>query len=136
MVARGIVFSGLDTDPDGIVAHSIPRNAKNVNAAVDVMAEKSETPLVLNGIKFFNLKKNNPPTATSNRGIIFNIVVTNCNFPEATMPSVFTQVSNQIAPSPVKIASSAFVARAGKKVLKALTSDTAIAAFVHQIEIQ
>lgn len=117
IVARGIVFPGLDTDPDGMVAHSMPRNAKNVNVAVEVMAEKSETPLALNGIKFFSLKKNSPPIATSKRGIIFKIVVTNCNFPEATMPSVFTQVNSQIAPSPVKIASGAFVARAGKKCL-------------------
>src|SRR5580693_9106442 len=100
------------------------------------MAEKSDTPLALKGIKLCTLKKNNPPTATNSKGIIFKIVVTNCNFPEVTMPRVFTQVNSHIAPSPVKTASRAFVARAGKKVLKALTRDTAMAAFVHQIEIQ
>src|SRR5450432_102821 len=136
MVARGIVFSGLATLPEGMVAHSNPRNAKNVKVAVAEMAAKSDTPLMLKGRKFFNRMKNKPPIATASRGTILIIVVTNCNLPDVTMPSVLTQVSSQMAPNPVNMANKVLVARAGKKVLNALTIETAMAALVHQIEIQ
>ena len=136
IVARGIVFSGLATLPEGMVAHSKPRNAKNVNVAVVVIAAKSELPLMLKGTKFFNRIKNKPPTATSNSGIIFKTVVINCNLPDVTIPNVFIQVSSQMAPNPVITAGTALVASTGKKVLNALTSATVIAALVHKVDIQ
>src|SRR5580765_3228599 len=98
MVARGIVFSGFATLPDGMVAHSKPRNAKNVKVAVAVIALKSELLLVLNGTKFSDLKKNKPPMATNSNGIIFKMVVTNCSFPDVTMPMVLIHVSNHMEP--------------------------------------
>ena len=136
IVARGIVFSGFATLPEGMVAHSKPRKAKNVNVAVVVIAAKSEFPLVLKGIKFCNRIKNKPPTVTSKSGIIFKTVVTSCNLPDVTIPNVFIQVRSQMAPNPVTIATTALVASIGKKVLNALTNATAIAALVHRVDIQ
>ena len=136
IVALEIVLSGLSTLLEGIVAHSNPRKAKKVKVAEAVIAEKKVPPLALNGIKFFNWKKNNPAIATKMSGITFNIVVTNCNLPEANMPFVFIQVRNQIATKPAATATIALLPRMGKKVLMALTNETAIAALVHQSDIQ
>ena len=136
IVAFGIVFSGLSTLHEGMVAHSIPWKAKKVRVAVAINAEISEVPLALKGKKFSAFIKKKPPIATSSKGIIFKIVVTNCNFPDATIPNVLIHVSNHIMPSPVSMATTAFVASMGKKILSAPTSETAMAALVHQIEIQ
>ena len=73
---------------------------------------------------------------TSASGINFKMVVISCMFPEAFMPSVFIQVSSQIALNPAAMAIIALVASTGKNLLSAPTSDTAIVALVHQQEIQ
>jgi hypothetical protein len=57
-------------------------------------------------------------------------------FPEAYTPKVFTQVSNQRQAKPVAKAKLEFCASIGKKVLNALTKDTAMAALVVQSEIK
>jgi len=49
-----MVFSGLATLPEGIVAHSSPRKAKKVYVVVAETAKKSDFPLALNGRKFFH----------------------------------------------------------------------------------
>ena len=136
MVALEIVLSGLSTLLEGMVAHSKPRKAKNVNVAVALIAEKKDPPLELNGVKFLMSKKNSPAMATRINGMTFKIVVTNCNFPEARTPFVLIQVKNQIANKPALTAAIALLASTGKKVLKALIKETAIAALVHQSEIQ
>ena len=51
IVAFLIVFSGSLVPVLGIVALSIPRNAKRVNIVVAVIAEKLDSPLKLKGIK-------------------------------------------------------------------------------------
>ena len=56
--------------------------------------------------------------------------------PEAYTPMVFTQVRNQRNPSPVAKAILESLASIGKKVLNALTNETAMAAFVVQTEIK
>ena len=104
MVARGIVFSGFATLPDGMVAHSIPKKAKKVNVAVAPRAAIVEVGPALKGIKFSACKKNSPPTDTSNNGIIFRMVVINCSLPDVTIPKVLIQVRNQMAPNPVSTA--------------------------------
>jgi hypothetical protein len=67
-------------------------------------------------------------------GTIFNIVVINCTTPEVNMPKELIQVKNQMVASPVTMAKNEFVAKAGIKVLIALTNETVIAALVHHTE--
>jgi hypothetical protein len=52
----------------------------------------------------------------------------------AKIPNELTQVKNQIVDKPIVIANTAFVAKAGKKVLSALTKETVMAALVHHPE--
>src|SRR5882672_9815596 len=125
MVARGIVFSALCTLEPGMVAHSIPKKANNVVAAVVVIALNEGMPLILNGIKFFVLMKKSPAMATTTSGNIFRTVVTSCILPEATTPRILIHVTIQMADSPVSDAATALPFNIGKNVLNALTSDTA-----------
>ena len=67
-------------------------------------------------------------------GTIFKIVVINCTLPEVTIPKELIQVKNQIVASPVTIAKLVLLAKAGIKVLRALTKETVMAALVHQTE--
>src|SRR6478609_5038722 len=136
IVARGIVFSALCTLEPGMVAHSIPRKAKSVVAAVAVIAWKEDMPLILKGTKFSVWIKKSPAMATATSGNIFSTVVTICILPVATMPRVLIQVPIQMADNPVSDAANALPFNTGKKVLNALTSDTANAALEHQIDIQ
>ncbi len=52
VVALATVEAEFVTLPDGMVAHSMPRNAKKVKVVVAVIADKVEVPLALNGRKF------------------------------------------------------------------------------------
>ena len=54
VVALATVEAEFATLPEGIVAHSIPRKAKNVSVVVAVMAAKEEVPLELKGKKLFH----------------------------------------------------------------------------------
>ena len=67
-------------------------------------------------------------------GTIFNIVVINCTKPDVYMPKELIQVKNQMVVKPVTIANTELVAKAGIKVLRALTNETVIAAFVVHTE--
>ena len=100
------------------------------------MAVKAEVLLELNGVKFSRCIKKRPAIATASNGIIFKTVVTSCSMPDVTTPLVLTQVRNHIADNPVNTAAMPLVASTGKKVLSALTNETAMAALEHQIEIQ
>ena len=77
MVALEIFWPGSSTLEDGIVAHSIPRNAKNVNVVVAVIACQLLVPLILKGNKFFTSKNKSPPIATSASGKTLRMVVIN-----------------------------------------------------------
>jgi hypothetical protein len=52
VVALATVAAELDTLPEGIVAHSIPKKAKKVKVVVAVIAAILLVPLVLKGKKF------------------------------------------------------------------------------------
>ena len=67
-------------------------------------------------------------------GTIFNIVVINCTTPDVYMPKELIQVKNQMVVKPVTIANTELVAKAGIKVLRALTNETVIAALVVHTE--
>jgi hypothetical protein len=67
-------------------------------------------------------------------GTIFKMVDINCTTPDVNIPNEFTQVKNQMVVKPVMMASVAFVANAGIKVLNALIKETVIAALVHHTE--
>ena len=54
VVALATVAAEFATLPEGMVAHSIPRKAKNVSVVVAVMAVKEELPLELKGKKLFH----------------------------------------------------------------------------------
>ncbi len=136
IVALGIVFSGFSTFPAGTVALSRPKKAHKVNVAVTAIAPILVSELGLNGMKLSILKKNSPPTITTNNGINFKSVVATCNFPDSLRPLELIHVKNQIAASPNKTAYNALVSSTGKKTLKALTNAMATAALETQIDIQ
>ena len=77
-----------------------------------------------------------PVTDTAINGTIFRMVVTSCILPDTIIPFVLIHVRNQIAHNPVSDEANGFPFRTGKKVLKALTKETVMAALLHQIEIQ
>ena len=136
MVALDIFCPGSSILLDGMVADSIPKNAKKVKVVVAVIACQLLVPLILNGSKFCRSKNKIPPIATNTSGTILRIVVMRITLPEAYTPKVFTQVSNQRQANPVANAILEFCASIGKKVLNALTKDTTMAALVVQTEIK
>ena len=69
-------------------------------------------------------------------GTIFNRVVSTCTIAIVFKALELIQVKNQITPKPVVIAANLFSPRTGKNTSKYPTRATAIAALVHQIEIQ
>lgn len=89
IVAFGIVLFGFLILSAGIVADSIPRNAKNVSAVVIVRASKFVFSDILIGVKFEWLKTKNPIIIVASNGIILINVVMNWNCPTFFIPNAF-----------------------------------------------
>ena len=77
-----------------------------------------------------------PIKPTKSIGVILRIVVISCTTAIVFKGLEFTHVKNQITANPVITDAILFTPKKGKNTSKYPTKATAIAAFVHQIEIQ
>ena len=96
IVAFGIFFSGFLILSAGIVADSIPKNAKNVNAVVIVIASKFVSWEILIGVKLDKSKTKKLIKIVNKRGKTLSIEVINWNLPTFLIPLKFKKPIKKI----------------------------------------